>query len=91
MPEQSVTQTENRVGTDYTSAHGGPQGDSSRVSWSTAQRLSLYVVMVTVVLMLLATAAAVAVGLLWTASLEPVSDGERVLELMRQGDAGQGR
>jgi hypothetical protein len=42
------------------------------------------VIGLTILLGLLALAAAVATGMYWTSSLEPVSDGEKVLEILGQ-------
>ena len=46
-------------------------------------RLSIYVVVITTLLTILALAASVAIGLLWTSSFEPTMDGQKVLELQK--------
>ena len=47
----------------------------------TMHRLSLYVVAITALLTILGLTASLAIGMLWTSSLEPAMDGQKVLEL----------
>lgn len=55
--------------------------ESVTISQDATRRLAIYVVTITGVLMLVAVLATLAVGMWWMRALEPVSDGQRVLEI----------
>lgn len=55
--------------------------ESVTISQDATRRLAIYVVTITGVLMLVAVLATIAVGMWWMRTLEPVSDGQRVLEI----------
>ncbi len=63
----------------------GPSAGQGLPSEEVARRLSIYVVVIGGLLMVLALAATIALGFFWMASLEPVPDGRRVLEVQREG------